>query len=389
MPRKRRTPSLMLLVGLALAACAPLAGPPSESTGTAGTTPLADYATLDGVADLPRQPLDQAIRPTDLHGTEYVGIGADNEVYLVDWASGQQTQLTDDGLVKANAVLSEDYVAWIAFTRMADQELPLAHVFVLDRHTVEQRTITAEPAPRMQLVLDGHRLAWADKRNELDGHYTAYDLYAHDLATQTEIAVAVAPGAQHQPSLSGDRLVWADNRDSPHRDDPLAGCGNCSDNRYDLYLYDFNTQTTQALVAGEGPRVSPAISGDRVAWIGYDPAPAVMPTGPAIGLGDVYLLDLATGQTRRVTQTPQSEEIPLLAGERLLWLVRHPCDVVTIQQDGTATPLYTGVYVLELESERVRQLTGYVEPVALLDAGAAVIVEGCQVGFEAYQVSLD
>ncbi len=302
-------------------------------------------------------------------------------MYLVDWASGEQTRITNDGLAKGEALLSEQYIAWIAYSRLADQELALADVYVLDRQTSAQRPITHQPAPRMQLVLDGHRLAWADKRNELDGHYTAYDLYAYDLATDSEIAVAVAPGAQHQPSLSGDRLVWADNRESPERDSVLAGCGNCSDNRFDLYLYDFHTQTSRVLVAGEGLMTSPSISGSRVAWIGYEAAPATPSSGPAIGLGDVYLHDLDTGQIRRVTQTPQSEEVPIVAGDRLLWTVRHPCDVGTIQ--------HTGVYVLDLNTGQVVALTSYVEPSALLDASAALIVEGCMVGFEAYVVPLD
>lgn len=386
---KRSLRSTLGLAALVLAACAQPVGLPSESTGMAGATPLSDYATLGGVADLPRRPLDQAIRPTDLHGTEYVGGGEDNEVYLVDWVSGAQTQITHDGMVKGNAVLSDDYVAWIAYTRLADQELPLAHIYVLDRQTGEQRPITAEPAPRVQLVLDGRRLAWADKRNELDGHYTAYDIYAYDLATNTEIAVAVAPGAQHQPSLSGDRLVWADNRDSPHRDGTRAGCGNCPDNRYDLYLYDFATGQTTALVTGDELRAEPTIVGDLVAWIGFSDVLATFPSGVSIGAGDVYLLDLKTGITRRVTTTPQFESAPALSGDRVLWSVRHACDVVTIQQDGTATPLYTGVYVLDLGTGQTRQLSDYIEPVALLDTGTALIVEGCQVGFEVYVVTLD
>jgi hypothetical protein len=71
--------------------------------------------------------------------------------------------------------------------------------------------------------------------------------------------------------------------------------------------------------------------------------------------------------------------------------------VVTIQQNGTATPLYTGVYALDpspssgqaLGTGRTRQLTDYVKPVALLDAGAAIIVGGCQVGVEAYVMALE
>jgi hypothetical protein len=135
---------------------------------------------------------------------------------------------------------------------------------------------------------------------------------------------------------------------------------------FDPYLYDFGTQTTQALVGGPGLPASPATSANRVAWIAYDPAPTVMPSGPAFGLGDVYVHDLAAGQTRRVTHTEPSEEAPVVAGDRLFWLVRHPCDVGSATAD-------TGVSVLDLKTGQARQRTGYVEPVALLDAGGALI----------------
>jgi hypothetical protein len=81
--------------------------------------------------------------------------------------------------------------------------------------------------------------------------------------------------------------------------------------------------------------------------------------------------------------------MPALAGDRLLWAVRKDCDVVEIQVGGTPTPANTGVYVLNLGTGQTRQLTDYVEPVALLDAGAALMVEGCMVGFEAYVVALE
>ncbi|MCC7358426.1 MAG: hypothetical protein IT317_03055 [Anaerolineales bacterium] len=143
MRRRQQSTGLAVLAALALAACVQSVGPLSESTGTSGSLPLAGYAALGGVASLRRHALDETIRPTDLHGTRYVGIGPDNEVYLVDWASGEQTQITNDGMVKGNAVLSDDYVAWITYTRLADQKLPRTHIYMLDRQTSGQRQITA------------------------------------------------------------------------------------------------------------------------------------------------------------------------------------------------------------------------------------------------------
>ena len=112
--------------------------------------------------DLPKQELDSAFLPLDLHGSQYVGIGQDGELYLIDWANGQRTQITSDGLPKVEAVLSEQYIAW-----MTQQGEAAVHIFVQNRLTGEQRRITGEPAARSQLAIDQNRLVWADKRNEL------------------------------------------------------------------------------------------------------------------------------------------------------------------------------------------------------------------------------
>ena len=52
-------------------------------------------------------------------------------------------------------------------------------------------------------------------------------------------------------------------------------------------------------------------------------------------------------------------------------------------------PMTTGVFVYDLTTAVVTPLTNYVEPAAMLDASAALIVEGCMVGFKAYVVPLD
>jgi hypothetical protein len=259
----------------------------------------------------------------------------------------------------------------------------------LNRSSGDVRVITEQPAPRMQLVLDGDRLAWADKRNELDGHYTAYDIYAYDLATNTEIAVAVAPGAQHQPSLSGYRLVWADNRDSATRDGDLAGCGNCANNRFDLYLYDFSSGETRVLVSGEGLRSSPSLSGGRLAWVEFEPANDPLPSGAVAGAGEVYWMDLASGAMQRVTDTPQSESGVVLDGDRLLWKVSQACDVLVGPVGATPEPQQTGVYVFDLAGGGVQRLTDYVEPRAWISGSAVLVVEGCMAGREVYVVEVE
>ncbi len=338
-----------------------------------------------GTADLPRRALDSAFRPLALRGSEYLGLGPDGEIYLIDWRTGQQKQITHDGLQKLEAALSDTDIAWMTKAGemtvrrdAGDERVFLLDIFVQNRQTGEQRRISAEPMPRSHLVLDGERLAWMDKRDELDGPYTDYDLYAYDLATDTEYPVAVAPGAQQDPSIHGDLVVWADNRNSPQRDTILAGCGNCPENRFDIYLYDFKTQKARPIVEDEWLKASPTVFGQRVVWAEY-----------ADGLSaDLYVLDVDTGLSRRLTQTAASEANPVLSGDRLLWARRQACDVVTMGPDGKPVVPDTGVYVLDLNTGVEQKLTDHVEPFAFLDRDNVLIVEGCQVGFQAYALSL-
>jgi beta propeller repeat protein len=387
--------------------------PPAPAAGASesrGAPALTGYTAVTDASNLPRHDLDPSIRPLSLHASEYVGLGADGELYLVDLASGRRTKITNDGRRKEEAVLSARYIAWIAqegertvHLATNDEQVPLDGIFVYDRHTGKQQRITADAVPRRDLAIDssgGSRLVWADKRNELDGYsarydiYT-YDIYAYDPATDQEYPLAVAPGTQQSPAVDGDIVVWQDNRNSPQRGTALSGCGNCPQNRADIYIYSFKTGASRALVADPWLKANPSVYGNLVAWEEYGGA---MGGGAATSndtssssnslQADLFLLDLTTGATRQISKTPDSESDPLLGPGRLMWAVKAPCDVVDLDAGGKEILSPTGVYLLDLRTGFVRQLTGYKEPSALLDRATAVVIEGCQVGFHAYAVSL-
>jgi hypothetical protein len=310
------------------------------------------------VSDLPRQALDTTIWPRDLYDQHYVGIGqADREVYLVDLRNGHAARVTDDGGVKLETAITERYIAWTVEAGQItvrdgdhDEKVVLQHIYVLDRATGEQRRITQDPAPRKLLVADGYRLVWMDKRNELQEHYTHYDLYAYDLAADIEIPVAVAPGAQQSPSIHGDLIVWADNHNSPHLGTPLSGCGNCPENRFDIYLYDFGTQTARAIAEDEWQKSAPSVYGRRVAWMTWrDERQTPVP----YQLADIHLLDLDTGVRYQVTATPDATIGPVLSGDRLLWRVVSACDVISKGPDGKEILPQVGVYALDLRTGEV------------------------------------
>ncbi len=315
----------------------------------------------------------------------------DQEVYLTDLFTGEITQISQDGVQKVWAALSGDTVAWISSegqielpaeeitSESADNHLFINHIYVYDLNTGEQRRITSEDAPRTQLAIDGQRLVWADKRNEMGAFYADYDIYAYDLETELEIPVAVASGEQQFPRIDGDLLIWLDNRANPDPDSSLSGCSNCPENRKDIYLYDFETGTSRPLVEDQWLKMTPAIGGGRVTWIGF----------PGQKEGDVFVMELETGEIKQVTQTPDPESNPQLDGDWLLWVVISACDAIAIDALGREITFDNGAYLLDMESGSLQRLSGEKEPRAFIAGGQATITEGCMTGYETFVVELD
>ena len=325
--------------------------------------------------------LSTDVRPTDLSDKGYVGISSDGEIYLVNITTGERRQLTNDGHRKSEAVISADYVAWIDQRRRI--ELPGTDrvpprfsddIFLLHLSTGKERRITEEPAERHRLQISGARLVWQDNRNELGEHYTHFDIYAYDLEDGKETPVVIAPGAQKWPAIHGDKVVWADNRNSPVMGTPKAGCGNCPNNLFDIYSYDFTTGEERPLFESGHHNGPPSIHGQYVAWQGFREDRG----------SDINVLELGTGQKRAIAPGSRTGTMPLVSGDFVVWTVREACDVAT----STPSEVQTGAFALNLKTNEVRQLSNYVEPGALLHEDVALVHESCFGIFRLYAVFL-
>lgn len=354
---------------------------------------LTDYAAIEDQPDSSRHEIDTVLQPTSLSGDVYASIGSDNEIYLVNLDNGEAAQISFDGLAKAEAVLSEKYVVWLAqqgeVTVRApdgvDDQVLLYGIFVYNRLTGEQTEISQEPAPRMQLAIDGDRLVWADKRNELEADYTMYDIYGYDLANNKEYAIAVVPGSQQNPSIQANYVVWQDNRNSLQKDSILSGCGNCPDNRFDIYLYDFETESSQAIAEDNWLKSNPVVHDNYVVWEGYSDEFRIDSTSG--GTADLYLFNIDTQSIRRLTKSNDSESSPVFFQDRLLWVVRSDCDVINIQNGKEVLPA-VGVYSFDLNTGDVYRLANNKEPFVLTDQRSLLILERCS-GEKAYVIRLD
>lgn len=343
---------------------------------------LTDYASVEDIPDSAKQELDVILPPYSLSGNAYASIGEDNEIYLVDLDSGQTTQISHDNLPKAEVVLSEKYVVWLtqqAEVTVSGQDgensrILLYGIIVYDRLTGEQRQITQDPAPRIQLAIADDQLVWMDKRNELEAHYTMYDIYGYNLVEDKEYTIAIAPGAQQNPSLHANYVVWEDNRDSLQKDLPLAGCGNCPDNQYDIYLYDFETESSQVIAQDNWLKSNPVVYDHYIVWEGYDDEFRIDET--IGGTADLYLYNMDDRTTRRLTKSSDPESAPLFFQDRLLWTVRSACDEVNVQNGKEVLPA-VGVYSLDLNTEVVYRLANDKEPLIQTDQETVMVLERC------------
>ena len=280
-----------------------------------------------------RVDLDPSYWPSGAIGDEYVAIGPDGEVHLLNIITGERRQLTDDGNRKSRPVLSENYVAWTDQRRQIEipdrnnsirSALTFADdIFVLDLTTGEQRRITEAPANRYSLRISGHRLVWANTRNELEERYFDFDIYAYDLETDQEIPVAVRQGSQWAPVIYGGTVVWADNRNNPLLDAPDSdeihfGCGDCPENRFDIYAYDFSTGEEKPLIQSGYYNPYAIIHGDNVIWKSYHPEKPLV----------VKLLNLVTGEEVEIIHDPRVGYLSL-SDSYVVWTVGFPCDVGT------------------------------------------------------------
>ena len=154
----------------------------------------------------------------------------------------------------------------------------------------------------------------------------------------------------------------------------MSGCGNCSDNRFGIYSYDFTTGEERPLVESglnNGPR---SIHGQYVVWQGYREDSG----------SDINVLDLGDRHKRTVAKVDRAYVGPLVSGNFMVWTFREDCDF----PGGLPENVPTGAFALNLKTDEVRQISNYVEPQALLHENAALTHENCFGTIRVYAVFL-
>ena len=382
--------ALSCLMALALACESTLSSPEAKAARQATSAPLSAATPWPAPLSIEKPKpatglriveLDPTFRPVYVDGLEYAAIGRDDQLYLVNVETGEASQVVNDEHPKYEAAFSAHYAAWTDRRReielpSVDSNSPFSYsddIFVLDRATGEQWRITEETARRNGLETSGDWLVWQDSRNDTGQHYTS-DIYAHSLRTGREIPVAVAPGSQRSPAIDGDTVVWADNRNSPAIGTAKAGCGNCPENRFDIYAMDLSTGEQRVLFENGHLNQAPDINGSYLAWQSFDSE------RPA----EVRLLDLESGRVQIIAQDEDFHLRPSLSDQYLVWSTSGACDMMT---EGDFD--ITGVFAMHLGTRDTWKLTDYVQPIAAVSGNMVVINEYCWGGGPVYALFLD
>ncbi|MGD9676523.1 MAG: hypothetical protein AB7V19_07560 [Candidatus Bipolaricaulia bacterium] len=179
--------------------------------------------------------------------------------------------------------------------------------------------------------VSGHTVVWSDYRNvpKAKARTRAADpgIYGCDLATHRSFPICRAGGAQGAADISGDLVVWVDGR-------------NRATSGADIHGYDLRTKRAFAVCTAPGDQQSPAVSGHQVVWTDYRRAsPQAVTVGMSVG--DVYLHDLSTGKTTRISPPGQGGTFATIAAQTVIW-----------QQMGEHAK--HGFYAYDLASKRVR-----------------------------------
>lgn len=143
--------------------------------------------------------------------------------------------------------------------------------------------------------IDSGRIVWADTRSGNS------DIWVQEPGPSTRALVTNA-AKQDQPTLSGHRVVWRDFRKA-------------AANGTDLYLYDFSTSKTKAILSLFGNQSAPRLSDDMVVYNdGRQAAFGRRSYGVDIGFYDITLME-----DFDVVSAKGDQKNPAIWGGTVLW----------------------------------------------------------------------
>lgn len=221
---------------------------------------------------------------------------------VLDLATGSVLELDRFGSL-TNPDLSRNRIAF------REQRLGFSRLQVYDFRTAEWSPFGREDEVRASPSVDGEHLAWIQFRSADVGPdepaTVESDVWLRELDGPVVRPVAAEPGDETAPHLGDGRLVWMARERGGD---------------WDLWLLEIapgeeaSTETVR-LTDHPANQTLPRIDGDRIAYL-----------DDRSGSPDVFVHDLRTGRTLRVTEGGVGARSPRISGRRVVWWVPSAAD---------------------------------------------------------------
>ncbi len=197
------------------------------------------------------------------------------------------------------------------------------YTFQFTTNDTTEKNVTDAPADQFDPAISGNLVVYTDFSGvDADVWYT-------DLSTGLAYPVSTAPGDQQLTGVSDGRIAYTDW------------------NTMDVLVYDVATHTTLNITNPAGSNaLDPATGGDFIAW-----------TDDRDGNADIYALNLATSEERRITSDILVDQAPAVGDGIIVWerCDGYACDVFAYVW---ATGMTTQLTATPWASERFPDVSG-------------------------------
>ena len=159
-----------------------------------------------------------------------------------------------------------------------------------------------------------------------------WDIYMYNITSKVETQITTNTAIQSNPEIYGNIIVWQDTRNA-------VWSSNYNDYYpWNIYMYNLTTHTEQRISRQNEDTFSPAISGNRLAYIKkvftYIPGAGIYP-GRYVYSPYVCSYDLSTGIETDVhtvssllipLSIPNYINSPAIDGTRIVWTMKEPSE---------------------------------------------------------------
>jgi len=122
-------------------------------------------------------------------------------------------------------------------------------IFMYDISSGRETQITNDSESQFDFAIWGDIIVWQDYRNR------NWDIYMYNISSEIETQFTFSPFAEFHPEIWEDRIVWSENRDG----------------KIDIYMYDISSGIETQITNDSESQYDSAIWGDIIVWHDYFP----------------------------------------------------------------------------------------------------------------------